>query len=450
MLRRRLLFAITSCFSERNIINVYCLISSYNNLHGHLKETKCINTMQMEEETKKVKLNDEEKTKQHTKRKKITVPNKQHVSDPTQSINSDMSNVCPKEYMKSLGINTDVLQLIDEEAAAKYVSLIIKDLLKNTCFVAEINPGFGIVTKRLLEAGVPLIHLYEARKDFHPILEKIQSIYPDRMNVRNFNLVNIGQLLYRDRHTGGNQVQENVLQNVENKKWEDESCMQIVGATNSSAFFRHLINSLIFQTSLMSNGRPVFYIMIPPSFWHKYTCDISNGKIYTSLKVMFQTMFHYEHLGTVDRKAFLPSARQKKTSSKHKYNSTFDEKLREDYKHMYVIKLEPRSDLYSLLTKKDWIVFWYFVRHHMRKRSNRLIPDLEKWAPGCGIKLIAKNYTIFTQFGDLTPTQILEVFKEFKSWPEYRESYFLGSMGDSLSTFNEPALLDFKFLQMDE
>lgn len=59
-----------------------------------------------------------------------------------------------------------------------------------------------------------------------------------------------------------------------------------------------------------------------------------------------------------------------------------------------------------------------------------------KWIPGCGIRLIAKDYTIFTQFGDLTPAQIVELFKEFKSWPEYNESNFLASMNQS-SVHNE-------------
>lgn len=58
--------------------------------------------------------------------------------------------------------------------------------------------------------------------------------------------------------------------------------------------------------------------------------------------------------------------------------------------------------------------------------TNCIFP--RKWIPGCGIRLIAKDYTIFTQFGDLTPTQLVELFKEFKSWPEYSESNFLTSM----------------------
>jgi dimethyladenosine transferase 2 len=36
--------------------------------------------------------------------------------------------------------------------------------------------------------------------------------------------------------------------------------------------------------------------------------------------------------------------------------------------------------------------------------------------------------TIFTEFGDLTPQEILSVFHKFVSWPEYSICPFLASM----------------------
>lgn len=51
-----------------------------------------------------------------------------------------------------------------------------------------------------------------------------------------------------------------------------------------------------------------------------------------------------------------------------------------------------------------------------------------QWIPGCGPHFIAQGYTIFTQFGDLTPTQILRLFLKFISLPEFNDSPFLNSM----------------------
>jgi len=70
--------------------------------------------------------------------------------------------------------------------------------------------------------------------------------------------------------------------------------------------------------------------------------------------------------------------------------------------------------------------------------------------PNCGIRLIAKNYTVYTQFGDLTPAQILEIFKEFKSWPEYNEDNFLSSMRKYINTHNKLSSLYIENLQMED
>lgn len=39
---------------------------------------------------------------------------------------------------------------------------------------------------------------------------------------------------------------------------------------------------------------------------------------------------------------------------------------------------------------------------------------------------------IYTQFGDLSPSQVLTLFTQFRQWPEYSESSFLASMENTL------------------
>lgn len=39
---------------------------------------------------------------------------------------------------------------------------------------------------------------------------------------------------------------------------------------------------------------------------------------------------------------------------------------------------------------------------------------------------------IYTQFGDLTPSQMLTLFTQFRQWPEYGESSFLASLENTL------------------
>lgn len=58
---------------------------------------------------------------------------------------------------------------------------------------------------------------------------------------------------------------------------------------------------------------------------------------------------------------------------------------------------------------------------------------IRKWIPGCGPYFIEQGYTIFTQFGDLTPSQMLSTFLKFISLPEYKDSPFLSSMENRIS-----------------
>jgi len=95
--------------------------------------------------------------------------------------------------------------------------------------------------------------------------------------------------------------------------------------------------------------------------------------MYTYTKVIFQTMFDYKLLGTLNRNAFLPWPRK---NNKPKYNLSRIW-AKQDYEQINVVKIEPRIDLYSQLSFEDWITFSYFVKHHMQKRCNRVIPELE-------------------------------------------------------------------------
>lgn len=52
---------------------------------------------------------------------------------------------------------------------------------------------------------------------------------------------------------------------------------------------------------------------------------------------------------------------------------------------------------------------------------------------------------IYTQFGDLSPSQALTLFSQFRQWPEYSESSFLASMENTLlklETANDEQSMD--------
>ncbi|XP_012522923.1 dimethyladenosine transferase 2, mitochondrial-like isoform X2 [Monomorium pharaonis] len=419
MLHKSFLPVITSWLLRRNryILNTY--YATFTNDSLHKKET--INSMEMKESIEETGLKVKKKKSkvlQYIKQSILYDKETSDIFNYIQKVNPDIIDIIQSMKWKYKKENTNILYLIDKDTAVKFVSLIKNDLRTNMCYVAELNPGFGILTRELLRVGVPLIHLYEKNAKLYNVLEMICLKYPGKVNLipRNSDLIGITRSFYEDKVIDDEKYQD-MFKAKKNKNWKDETYMQVIGASDSRNLFTFIIHSLVHRNGFMFYGRPVFYIAILPSLWH----------------VMFHLMFNYELLGTLNRKAFIPWHAKKRQPMLNQLRLS----AKQDYEQMYVIKLEPKADLYLQLSQEDWITFSYFVRHHMLKRTSRVIPALEKWIPDCGIRLIAKDYTIYTQFADLTPTQILELFKEFKSWPEYKQSHFIHSMNNSLGAHNE-------------
>ncbi|XP_078034235.1 mitochondrial transcription factor B2 isoform X2 [Augochlora pura] len=99
--------------------------------------------------------------------------------------------------------------------------------------------------------------------------------------------------------------------------------------------------------------------------------------------------------------------------------------------NLYVVKIEPKREVPILdYGKNELFYFWYFIRHHLYHPADRIIPSLEKLIPGCGIRLIALNMNVFTQYKDLSIKQMQDLYVEFRSWPEFEKSMFVSNAAD--------------------
>lgn len=97
------------------------------------------------------------------------------------------------------------------------------------------------------------------------------------------------------------------------------------------------------------------------------SCNKKNLTSYT----MFNIVFNSTIFGTLDRKGFLPLQQIRKLRTR-KF-------IPEDDIHLlYVVKLEPNSNLLSLFGGREHLIyFWHFVRHCLYQPSLKIIPTLE-------------------------------------------------------------------------
>ncbi|KAK1118395.1 hypothetical protein K0M31_015095 [Melipona bicolor] len=270
------------------------------------------------------------------------------------------------EDYTSLNLKNVNPYLIIDEISNEFATLIKDDLLKNMSHVIELNPGYGLLTRKLLEANVPFIHLYEYHTEFYPELQRLKEIFPNRLSISKADLQNMSKMLNlkvaSQVPTKPNKYLCELFANVPKRNWEEESCMQIIGTVINFTFIRHLIMSVVFQTGFMMHGRTIFYLALSPIIWNKL---MHHSKKSFKTYIMFRTLFNHTLFGTLDGKGFLPWQKIKKS------NIT-------DNQLFYVIKLEPKPNLLLLFGEKEGVIyFWYFIRHYFYRPTLRVIPSLE-------------------------------------------------------------------------
>lgn len=275
MLHKRFLPAITSWLSRKNrhIINVYC--STLINDNSFVYQNEVINTLKTKELAEKTGSSKVKKRK--TKVLKYIEDSISHdkeildIFHYIQKVNPAIIDIIQSmKYGTLQKADTNILHLIDKDTAEKYVCLIKDDLSKNMCYVAELNPGFGVLTRELLKVGIPLIHLYEGNLRLHKVLETICNKYPERLNLiisRHANLFGVTRAFYDDKVRTEKKFQD-IFEAIKGRNWEDETYMQVIGASDSIHLFTFIIYNLVFRRGVMMHGRPVFYIAILPSLWH--------------------------------------------------------------------------------------------------------------------------------------------------------------------------------------
>ncbi|XP_022216047.1 dimethyladenosine transferase 2, mitochondrial [Drosophila obscura] len=359
------------------------------------------------------------------------------------------------------------MYVANAEAAQRIGQYLEPHLQQTSCdTVLELNPGVGHFTKHLLdrESQFRKIILLESMEYFMPRLQELHTLYPERVKVRQGDMVNLWKLVFMDKMDNGVRVAE-LLHDVPQRAFNDDINMLVFGAVGSYSFFKHLINSLVFQTSLYNLGRCEMILAMPPPIYIHLTCNNDVGYlIYRSTTVLFQILFEHRFIAKVPREDFLPLQAEYKLTKSSKLGKV--RAINPEY--LYLVKFVPRRNLHELCSPQDLVALWFFVKQNYVSRRNRIIPNLEKWVPGCGPRLIINpqasepilptypdespqklpQYTtqgttmstkdffpginIYTQFGDLRPSQMLTLFTQFRQWPEYQESSFLASMENAL------------------
>ncbi|XP_055595536.1 dimethyladenosine transferase 2, mitochondrial [Uranotaenia lowii] len=378
----------------------------------------------------------------------------------------------PPSILRRNPANADRFYLASQETA-KIISQHVTTGLSQDVPLIEVNPGLGILTRELLtKRKSSQLILIETDQNFEPDLKRlIASKDPSLVQLHQADFNGHWRYTYLDSLDQGNRM-ASMMKHLPcgGHHWKDEAVsFRLYSAVDSMRFFKTLMSSVASQKGIFSLGRFEMVLVMSPLVYAHLTCPREAGyKLYRSNTVLFQLFFEHQFLAKVPRYDFLPWPANLERLGKKAYVQRWRVDLANS-NDWYLVKVVPRKDLFTYCLPDNLRALAFFVKQNMISRKNRVIPALERWIPHCGARLIlnenykssksrvaaapatkspdydhpvwfrAKSFplhhndyvnglNIFTEFGELTPSQILFVFNEFISWPEFHQSPFLQNM----------------------
>ncbi|KAJ8962737.1 hypothetical protein NQ318_001135 [Aromia moschata] len=348
----------------------------------------------------------------------------------------------PSKYLELKRKGTpDHLYLINP-AIAKIIFSHLKSVLnsKSDQIICETNAGLGLVATELLEYGIKLVRLYESCPEFREGLKDFGEEYLGRVELFTKDLFNLNRYAYMDKHDQANRV-EYLLKKCSEKELEwrwvkvvSKPAMTVIGTMSKLSFIKYLLESLILQNNIINYGRiQVFAIMKPRYYAVLASSPEDNLDAYQGFSVLFKLLFDCELLEKFPRNMFLPWESPLRKTMQRFYPANLEPDK------MYLVKINFKKRI--PLPAEKLIDLYFFIKQFYGRGSNRIIPTIEKWVPGCGVNIILPKLShndyfddmdIFTQFRELNPKQILAVFKEMINYPAYVGSPFTAMVESEL------------------
>lgn len=321
----------------------------------------------------------------------------------------------------------DFLYLFNETTADEIFKTVISSNSVKNRIIFEANPGFGFITKRLLSSNVSCVKVFETDSYFQSILKKLDNVHPHCLELYDTDFLNIKKIISNNKYNSGSGF-EGIMKGLLPAQWSDEPPYTIIASLPDEQFLKYLNLIIVYQSSLITYGRPQMYLLVDPYLFLNLT-----GSFIKPFTILSRFFYDIELLGQFSRKDYLPWTAG---PTKRKMISIYKDL---DLSQIYLIKVVPKKDLLENIGGvHNLIPLWFFVCQITKVGSTRVISQIEKWVPGCGYRLIARKINVFTHFQDLTHEQVLQVFFDFVSWPEFKNSAFIFAMETFISKFANP------------
>ncbi|XP_062980379.1 dimethyladenosine transferase 2, mitochondrial [Elgaria multicarinata webbii] len=286
--------------------------------------------------------------------------------------------------------------------------------------VLESEPGPGILTRTLLNAGARVIAL-ESNNTFIPNLESLKKKVDGQLEVLHcdfFRLDPVSAGLMRPPLMYSERLFENL--GILPVPWTADIPLKVIGIVPQKRE-RNLLWKLIYdlyeRSSIYKYGRIELNLFVSEKEYKTLVAKPGESRIYQALSVIYQTACDIQLLHMEPWSSFLTNSRNGGLSIPKSVLLQND--------HLCLVQLTPRKDLFTeSLTTMNSSIFIVMVKQCLAKCKTKLIDKLNLWSSESGKKLlrqleIPENITT----GSLYPEQYKALFEIMTQSNEFDQSW---------------------------
>ncbi|XP_060609919.2 dimethyladenosine transferase 2, mitochondrial [Anolis sagrei] len=286
--------------------------------------------------------------------------------------------------------------------------------------VFECEPGPGVLTRTLLNAGAHVVAL-ESNSSFLSDLQSLKNKLDGQLEVVHcdfFRLdpINMGSM------TPPVMYSEKLFENlgISSVAWTADIPLKVVGIVPQKRernFLWKLIYALYERNSIYKYGRMELNLFVSEKEYKTLVAKPKEARIYQALSVLWQTACDIQLLHMEPWSSFLTNSRSGGLSIPKSVLLQND--------HLCLLRMTPRKDLFANnMTAANSGIFIVMVKQCLAKSKTKLIDKLNLWSCESGKKLlrqleIPENSTT----GSLYPEQYRSLFELILQCNEFDQSW---------------------------